>query len=424
MAMRRNVRFAIVPRFGIFEVSEKENITLNDVSGFEKEILTLLSNALNYQLDIVIPNDKEWGEKLSNGSFSGAIGMLHRNEADLAMGRMSITYDRAEVAWPASPYDLQSIQFVTRLPTKSVDTKLSYIYPFQLHLWLIIMCTFILMPLLFQIFMQRRYSLQEHIFNTVKLLLHQTPNYQKANSFSDKMLQLSFLIGVFLLSLSYSSVILAVLTLPANEFGLLTILQLTKAVQNDLIEVTAPRGSLVLTFLRKSPIENVRFIGKVIHEIDSSNEATKKSVIEDGSAYVTPDFTIKIQMGNELLFSREAFGHMYVTIYARKEFCCKEELNYFLERLTAAGIYQKISKDLFIRSQLQTINSSSSINQQKNSSMKLTLWKLSEAFVVLGIGLFVSLVVLIFECAFEKIERILRKGKKTFILAISLCLST
>ncbi|XP_047499265.1 glutamate receptor ionotropic, kainate glr-3-like [Penaeus chinensis] len=62
--------------------------------GIAVTVLEILAEKLNFTYHYVRPLDQEWGRKLPNGSFTGLVGMLDRREADLALGPLSISWDR------------------------------------------------------------------------------------------------------------------------------------------------------------------------------------------------------------------------------------------------------------------------------------------------------------------------------------------
>jgi hypothetical protein len=48
--------------------------------------------------------DGSWGNKLMDGSFSGMVGMLHRNEVDISVAGFVLQKSRAEGAKFLKPY--------------------------------------------------------------------------------------------------------------------------------------------------------------------------------------------------------------------------------------------------------------------------------------------------------------------------------
>ncbi|GIY18422.1 uncharacterized protein CEXT_665941 [Caerostris extrusa] len=62
------------------------------------------------------PDKIRFGRKAENGSWTGMVGMLHRGEADIALGQLGITEERSEVADFINPYTNQDETFMIKKP--------------------------------------------------------------------------------------------------------------------------------------------------------------------------------------------------------------------------------------------------------------------------------------------------------------------
>ena len=47
-------------------------------------MLDEIGSRLNFTYEVVVPSDKEFGVRQSDGSFNGIVGMLQRGEADVS----------------------------------------------------------------------------------------------------------------------------------------------------------------------------------------------------------------------------------------------------------------------------------------------------------------------------------------------------
>ena len=56
-----------------------------------------LDSNLNFSYDAVLSVDKKWGGEESDGTWNGMIGMLMRDEADVAVSDFYITESRSKV---------------------------------------------------------------------------------------------------------------------------------------------------------------------------------------------------------------------------------------------------------------------------------------------------------------------------------------
>ncbi|XP_076359033.1 putative glutamate receptor [Tachypleus tridentatus] len=93
-------------------VHEKdENVEL---CGPMANLLNMLSVSLHFWYSIKIPEDHKWGSSYKNGSWNGMIGMLQRQEVDIALGPFSTTYNRMQVVDFSYPLTVDRYVILTR----------------------------------------------------------------------------------------------------------------------------------------------------------------------------------------------------------------------------------------------------------------------------------------------------------------------
>ncbi|GIY82231.1 lig_chan-Glu_bd domain-containing protein [Caerostris extrusa] len=120
MNFPRFIRIAVLPYRHVIEIKDGNRI----VGGLEAKIINLLSNVLGFRYQIFISKEMAWGHPLENGTWTGLIGMVSRNESDLGFGFTAVT--------KADPKPLTS--FLTTLKrTHSLPDYLPF-YP-QRVLW-------------------------------------------------------------------------------------------------------------------------------------------------------------------------------------------------------------------------------------------------------------------------------------------------
>ncbi|XP_045130698.1 glutamate receptor ionotropic, delta-1-like [Portunus trituberculatus] len=66
------------------------------VSGPVGAILAVIAQTLNFTCKVVSPPDAVWGSQLPNGSWTGMIGQVVRQEVDLALGPFGMIYSRTK----------------------------------------------------------------------------------------------------------------------------------------------------------------------------------------------------------------------------------------------------------------------------------------------------------------------------------------
>ena len=76
---------------------DKSGETIIGGSGLFLDPLNILARRLNFTLKFITSNDGQWGALTKNGTWNGLIGMVIKNQIDVAAGGMSVTRDRIRV---------------------------------------------------------------------------------------------------------------------------------------------------------------------------------------------------------------------------------------------------------------------------------------------------------------------------------------
>ncbi|KAM7306522.1 glutamate receptor-like [Ixodes scapularis] len=71
------------------------NVPVQGVCG---EILTAIAQSMRMNYSIAFPTDSFWGLRKPDGNWTGIIGMLQRDEADLALSVINPTSEKYDVA--------------------------------------------------------------------------------------------------------------------------------------------------------------------------------------------------------------------------------------------------------------------------------------------------------------------------------------
>ncbi|XP_045783233.1 glutamate receptor ionotropic, kainate glr-3 [Maniola jurtina] len=111
------------------------------VGGVEIEILNTLAQKMNFEPRLYQPANAEvhkWGQKQTNGSFSGLLGEMVHNKADVALGNLQYTPYHLELTDLSIPYTSQCWTFLT--PEALTDNSWkTLILPFKLYMWIAVL---------------------------------------------------------------------------------------------------------------------------------------------------------------------------------------------------------------------------------------------------------------------------------------------
>nr|XP_053641775.1 probable glutamate receptor [Cherax quadricarinatus] len=103
-------------------------------SGPMADLLDYLAQALNFSYSKVRPPDGVWGAKLDNGSWSGMVGMVIREEASIGVGPFILSGERAKVVDFTAPIFLDYWKIMGARGVPEVDPW-GFLFPLTPLVW-------------------------------------------------------------------------------------------------------------------------------------------------------------------------------------------------------------------------------------------------------------------------------------------------
>nr|XP_033332474.1 ionotropic receptor 25a [Megalopta genalis] len=104
--------------------------------GYCIDFIKKLSEEMQFDYDLVIPEDRQFGKKLSNGQWDGLIGDLAKGETDIVVASLTMTSEREEVIDFVAPYFEQSgILIVMRKPVRK-PSLFKFMTVLKVEVWL------------------------------------------------------------------------------------------------------------------------------------------------------------------------------------------------------------------------------------------------------------------------------------------------
>ncbi|KAG8178195.1 hypothetical protein JTE90_025960 [Oedothorax gibbosus] len=361
----------------------------------ETRFLELIAQQMGFSYELMLPVDGQFGLRQPNGSWTGIIGMIQRDEADLSVAHLAITKQRLQAIDFSDSYWAQDQSFMTELPPLLPKTYF-FTYPFTLAVWLAVLSvmaivTFFLVP--------------GGSFGTVLMTVMRGLCRQPLTIRSDKTIASRLMLGHWLLfanfvTLSYCAVLLSFLTVPLRNKGVETIDDLCRAVKKGSYKALVPKGSSILPHITNSDYKNWQELGKAI--LKNHWEYDTREGIDNYFQYGTALIGHKMRFRgfniSRRFISKDSFGTWNVGVALNRRFCCKKRLNLLLGRMGGAGLYQKIFEEEFFKASLGQQNSQSdSLNKQEASSASLSIDDLYGVFALLVEGYIVAGVALLLE---------------------------
>lgn len=111
--------------------------------GYCIDLLKSLSARINFTYDLALSPDGQFGHYVLKGQSSkkewtGLIGELVNERADMIVAPLTISPERAEYIEFSKPFKYQGITILEKKPSRS-STLVSFLQPFSNTLWILVM---------------------------------------------------------------------------------------------------------------------------------------------------------------------------------------------------------------------------------------------------------------------------------------------
>lgn len=396
------VRIALLPLYDIVEVKQLNNGKIVVTGGYLYDFFEMTIRSLNVPIEILIPKEQVWGHQQDDGNWSGLVGMITRDEADIGFAGLYMTEERLQVVDFAYPFDLLQPRFATRKPGVMYSSSLTFLYPFSMHVWIAIISALLCLSVIMKYVLSRRCTFQDYCFQLLGSIFKQ-PTLISSSVLIDRILLLSILFGTFVISVSYSSVLLSFMTVPLREEGIKDVKTLARAVRSKKMQIYALENSTPNRLSNHSDEDIQYLMKKVIEEkliLKPDDDILLKYIFEKKNALMASQLTLRTLLGTvDYLISDDVFSTNLVSVIMKKNFKLKEKINKYIIRSAAFYIYEKSKDRFFFRKEKYFAHSSS------DSEMRITLEKLNGVFIALLVGYILSISALFAEIAYFRLAR-------------------
>ncbi|EEC17090.1 glutamate receptor, putative, partial [Ixodes scapularis] len=98
----------------------------------------------SHRYSLSSPEDSQWGMALPGGNWTGLVGMLHQNRADMALGPVAMTYDRSQVSTFTSQVSTDYLTVLSGFPDVVEASVFGTLMAFEWKVWLGLLCSLLL----------------------------------------------------------------------------------------------------------------------------------------------------------------------------------------------------------------------------------------------------------------------------------------
>ncbi|XP_069961398.1 glutamate receptor-like [Cherax quadricarinatus] len=102
------------------------------------KVVLALGEALNFTAVFSSPGPDMWGALLPNGTYTGMVGQVHRDEAEMGVGNVFLTEERARFITFSAPFDFERACFITPAP-RPLPAWMALSFPFTTHVWILLL---------------------------------------------------------------------------------------------------------------------------------------------------------------------------------------------------------------------------------------------------------------------------------------------
>ncbi|GFS71805.1 glutamate receptor ionotropic, delta-2 [Nephila pilipes] len=318
------------------------------ISGVEGRLLEVISRALKFRYDLVSPIEKEFGLLKSGGNWTGLIGMVQRMEADIALGLLSVTEERAKAVDFTTPYYVDGTAFIAEMPGP-LSPIFAFLYPFEQSIWISCAVILLFVPILFKFLLHMKSSYMSIFIKIFGCVLRQPLSIRNPSP-GGRIILSSLLIFTTVISMCYSAIFLSFLNVPLLEKPLKNFRDLSDAVRKGFTKCYIAKGSFIEPFLLNSEQLHLKFLGETIKKnawyFDNA-EVVNKSFINEYPAMITERSWmpfLKFSRSSKVI-SDTSLASWNIAIAVNKNFCCKKKLDQVISRIRSAGLFEKFLKD-------------------------------------------------------------------------------
>lgn len=363
----------------------------------EFRFISLLQQLLNFKLVKIESADQQLGLLKDDGNWTGVIGMLQREEADIGLGKLFITPERSSAVDFSYPTLYGTVTFATDKP-KYISSSYAVLYPFSFYVWIAVIISLIIVFLVSYFSVRPKCGFQSMLLTIYGIFLEHSMK-MKFSKLGTKLLLSFWIVGTMFITFAYKAVLLSFLTFPTLT-GIRDVSELSKAAESDSIKCSTYKGSLIYSVLQHSKDESWNKIAECMTRSDMFLVTTTDFI--PPTSYKKAFISLKSNLGRmktNYYISDDHFYTALIAIAVRKSFCCKDRLDELIHKVSAAGIFNKfLEEEAFFFSLPYT---SAKVEAQE-SERKITLKDLSVAFVLLIFGYIISFISFILEITSAK----------------------
>ncbi|KAK3099395.1 hypothetical protein FSP39_003765 [Pinctada imbricata] len=111
--------------------------------GYCVDLAEKVAESCNFDYDICLVKDGQYGKAMENGTWDGMIGELTKKEADIAVAPITISSTRERVVDFTKPFMSLGISIMIKKPTDAEKSVFSFMDPLSYEIWMCILFAYV-----------------------------------------------------------------------------------------------------------------------------------------------------------------------------------------------------------------------------------------------------------------------------------------
>lgn len=388
--------------------------------GYCMDLLKELSKKINFTYSLALSPDGQFGNymlkntTLAKKEWSGLIGELVGERADLIVAPLTINPERAEFIEFSKPFKYQGITILEKKPSRS-STLVSFLQPFSNTLWILVMVSVHVVALV--LYLLDRFSpfgrfkiantdgteedalnLSSAIWFAWGVLLNSGIGEGTPRSFSARVLGMVWAGFAMIIVASYTANLAAFLVLerPKTKLTGINDARLRNTMEN--LTCATVRGSAVDMYFRRQ-VE----LSNMYRTMESNNYATAETAIEDVKkgklmAFIWDSSRLEFEAAQdcELVTAGELFGRSGYGIGLQKGSPWADEITLAILDFHESGFMESLDNKWILQGNIQQCE------QFEKTPNTLGLKNMAGVFILVAAGIVGGIGLIVIEMAYKK----------------------
>ncbi|XP_023215018.1 glutamate receptor U1-like isoform X1 [Centruroides sculpturatus] len=385
-----------------FELKDNVSNTLK-YGGVDFNIVEELAKYFQFEYNFVYSEDGISGDPI-NDTWSGSLGMVLRKEVDIAVTHISLSTEREEIVDFTFPYFYDGVIIMTRY-TGEKSRASAVIRPFSNDIWVAIIIAFLLTSLMVPLIVKlsddntdSKWSFWRALWYFYGCLLQQGGTKTPFQHSLRILFAIWWIFSVIICS-SFSGIVTSCLYQPIPNDQIETVNQLLKKLETSEYKVGTLNSSSILRNIGKSKDGPLYQIRKNIQknkreQILRNKDDVTKWVKSGFHAFIYPSSILKIQIAHlddkNYVFSQDQIYSLAYAVALRRNSSMDDRFNRVIEKLSDSGLVEKWMDDVVFKKRISMQPINNATLEEGSDENPIILSDLVGAFVVLGIGYFLS----------------------------------